>query len=170
MPTKLSPRLVSRVSVHVVLRERISTSPDCKAVNRCCAVNGVKRIFRASPNSAAATARQRSTSMPRHSPLLSGCEKPARPVFTPHCRKPFLRAESAVAPAWAPSATTSKSTSASIHKVVLTSITLSLRQRQQSPSVLVRLSIFRYERTGKSRRQCSREKWAQEGTAQESYR
>src|SRR5215467_5343192 len=35
--------------------------------------------------------------MPRHSPLLSGCEKPASPVLTPHCTKPFLTTASAVA-------------------------------------------------------------------------
>ena len=44
----------------------------------------VAKFFLASPNSAAATARHKSTSMPRHSPLLSGWAKPARPVLTPH--------------------------------------------------------------------------------------
>ena len=33
--------MVSRVRVQVVLRDRMSTSPDCSAVKRCCAVSGV---------------------------------------------------------------------------------------------------------------------------------
>ena len=68
---------VSRVMVQVVLRDSRSTSPDCSAVKRCCAVSGMYCTLLASPNTAAATARQTSTSMPVHLPWVSGCEKPA---------------------------------------------------------------------------------------------
>ena len=61
-----------------------------------CAVSGVKRTLAASPNTAAATAWQRSTSIPRQTPLESGCENPASPVLTPHCTKPFAFTESRV--------------------------------------------------------------------------
>jgi hypothetical protein len=54
----------------------------------------------ASPQSAAAIARQTSTSMPFHTPRESGCEKPASPVFTPHCTKPFFCTASSVDCAW----------------------------------------------------------------------
>src|SRR3954454_10870208 len=96
MPAKLKPRLASRERVQVVLRDRRATSPDCSDVKRCWVFAGVKRTLPASPNTAAATARQRSTSMPRQTPLESGCENPASPVLTPHCTKPFLRTASRV--------------------------------------------------------------------------
>src|SRR3972149_2529278 len=86
--------------VQVVLRESTSTSPDCRAVKRCCAVNGVYLTLLASPNTAAATARQTSTSRPFHTPFESGWEKPARPVLTPHCTKPFFCTASSVPWAW----------------------------------------------------------------------
>ena len=53
--------------------------------------------FCASPNTAAATARQASTSRPLQTPLLSGKEKPPRPVLTPQATKPFCRTLSRVA-------------------------------------------------------------------------
>ena len=37
---KCRPSEASRVSVQVVLRDRMSISPDCSAVKRCCAVSG----------------------------------------------------------------------------------------------------------------------------------
>ncbi|MOA62761.1 hypothetical protein D3C78_1882800 [compost metagenome] len=55
----------SRELVQVLLRERMSTSPDCSAVKRSLAVSGLNFTLEASPNTAAATARQTSTSIPR---------------------------------------------------------------------------------------------------------
>ena len=58
---------------------------------------GVNLTLVASPNTAAATARQKSASMPCQSPLSSGAEKPARPVETPHWMKPLALTSSSVA-------------------------------------------------------------------------
>jgi hypothetical protein len=66
-----------------VLRDRTSTSPDCTAVKRCWIDSGWKRTFVASPNIAAAIARQMSTSMPRQFPWASGIENPGTPGLTP---------------------------------------------------------------------------------------
>ena len=63
MPVKSKPSEVSRDSVQVVLRARMSTSPDCSAVKRACAVVGTKRTLFASLNSA----RRRRGSSPRRS-------------------------------------------------------------------------------------------------------
>ena len=54
----------SREMVQVELRDSTSISPDCSAVKRSLAVSGVNFTFFASPKSAAATARQKSASMP----------------------------------------------------------------------------------------------------------
>ncbi|MNX82557.1 hypothetical protein D3C86_1142910 [compost metagenome] len=99
--------MVSRVSVCVVLRDSMSISPDCKAVNLACAVNTLPLTLEASPNMAAATARHMSTSRPVHSPLLSNTEKPGMPA-KPHCKKPFFLTASNVTPACAPEAAHSK--------------------------------------------------------------
>ena len=88
---------MSRLIVQVVLRDRMSTSPDCRAVKRSLALSGVNFTFVPSPKMAAATARQKSTSRPVHSPLSSGAEKPARAVLTPHWTKPFAFTSSRVA-------------------------------------------------------------------------
>src|SRR5882724_10145156 len=95
----LKPSEVSRSRVWVALRVMTSTSPDCSATKRCCAVVGVNLDFSASPNIATAIARQRSTSSPVHLPWLSEKEKPARPVFTAHCTKPLAFTASKVWPA-----------------------------------------------------------------------
>src|SRR5882672_5229342 len=95
------PSEASRVRVQVVLRDRISISPDCRAVNRCCALSGTHFTFLASPNTAAAMARQISTSSPDHSPLDSACEKPASPTFTPQMTWPRSLIVSNVLPACA---------------------------------------------------------------------
>ena len=95
----LKPSEVSRSRVWVALRVMTSTSPDCRATKRCCAVVGVNFTFSASPNIAAAMALQRSTSRPVHLPWLSGKEKPARPVFTAHWTKPLALTASNVCPA-----------------------------------------------------------------------
>ena len=95
----LKPSEVSRSSVCVALRVMTSTSPDCSATKRCCAVVGVNLTFSASPNIAAAIALQRSTSRPVHLPWLSAKEKPARPVLTAHWTKPLALTASKVWPA-----------------------------------------------------------------------
>src|SRR5215207_5328321 len=99
-PANLRPSEVSRLIVQVVLRDRISTSPDCSAVKRSLAVSGVNFTFCASPNTAAATARQKSTSMPVQLFCSSGKPNPIRLVFTPHCTKPLAFTSSSV-PAFA---------------------------------------------------------------------
>jgi hypothetical protein len=55
---KSSSSIVSRDIVAVELRRRTSTSPSLNAVNRSRALSGVKRTRVASPNTAAAMARQ----------------------------------------------------------------------------------------------------------------
>src|SRR5258708_32388666 len=99
MPAQLSPSAVSRDSVIVELRNRTSISPDCKAVNRDCAVSGTYRVLVASPNMAAAVALHRSTSRPVHTPALSGIEKPTSPVLTPQITAPPAFTASNVGPA-----------------------------------------------------------------------
>ena len=95
----LKPSEVSRSRVCVALRVMTSTSPDCSATKRCCAVVGVNFDFSASPNIATAIALQRSTSSPVHLPWLSAMEKPASPVLTAHCTKPLALTASKVWPA-----------------------------------------------------------------------
>src|SRR5258708_36953725 len=95
----LKPSEVSRSKVCVAVRVMTSTSADCSATKRCCAVVGVNLDLSASPNMATAIARQRSTSSPVHLPWLSEKEKPARPVFTAHCTKPLAFTASKVWPA-----------------------------------------------------------------------
>ena len=58
-----------------------------------------------SPKTATATARHISASRPAHSPLSSGAAKPAKPVVTPHFRKPLFLTSSRV-PAFAEKANT----------------------------------------------------------------
>ena len=65
----------------------MSTSPDCTAVKRCCEVSGTYFTFSASPNIAAATARQTSTDRPLHLPWLSASMKPAVPMPTPQIER-----------------------------------------------------------------------------------
>src|SRR3990167_11450359 len=98
------PSEASRVSVQVVLRDRMSTSPDCRAVKRCCAFSGTHLTLLASPSIAAAMALQASTSRPDHLPWLSAAEKPARPSLTPHTSWPRALIASTVLPACAGSA------------------------------------------------------------------
>src|SRR5260370_204979 len=80
----------------------MSTSPDCSAVKRCCAVSGTYFTFSGSPaNSAAEMARQKSISKPLYLPWLSGMAKPGTPVGTPQVMLPACFALSKVGPAWA---------------------------------------------------------------------
>src|SRR6187402_3432603 len=88
MPAKLTPSEVSRESVQVVLRESTSISPDCSAVKRSLADNGTNLILLGSLKTAAAIARQMSTSSPVQLPLSSGEEKPGRPWLTPQDNRP----------------------------------------------------------------------------------
>ncbi len=98
--------------VQVVVRERMSTSPDCSAVKRSLAVSGLKDTFEASPNTAAATARQKSTSRPVQLPLSSGVEKPGVPVPTPQLIVPRLLMVVSVAWALAAPAETDRAAAA----------------------------------------------------------
>src|SRR5690606_33497365 len=82
VPTKTPPNVASRLEVQVVLRERMSTSPDCRRVKRFCVLLGTNSTLLASPRIAAASALQYSASMPVQLPLLSGAEKPCRPELT----------------------------------------------------------------------------------------
>ncbi len=66
-------------SVHVVFLDKISISPDVSAVNLSLALSGVNLTLFASPNTAAATALQTSTSTPVQFPDASAFENPGRP-------------------------------------------------------------------------------------------
>ncbi len=70
-------------SVHVVFLDKISISPDVSAVNLSLAVKGTYLTLEASPNTAAATERHPSTSIPVQLPAESGAENPVTPVVTP---------------------------------------------------------------------------------------
>src|SRR5260370_31587968 len=98
---KLRPSAVSRCKVSVVLLDSRSTSPDCKAVKRCCAVSGTYLTLSAAPKIAADNALQTSTSKPAQWPWLSGAAKPATPVGTPQLIWPACLTLSRVAPACA---------------------------------------------------------------------
>ena len=66
-------------SVQVVFLERTSISPEVKAVNLSLALSGVYFTLLASPNTAAATALQTSTSTPVQFPDASAFENPGSP-------------------------------------------------------------------------------------------
>src|SRR5262245_52658734 len=85
---KLRPREVSRDDVQVVLRASTSTSPDCKAVKRSFADNGTYLTLLASLSTAAAIARQKSTSSPAHVPCASGRPNPASVPLAPQLSMP----------------------------------------------------------------------------------
>src|SRR3954470_7751387 len=88
MPPKFAPSEVSRDSVQVVLRDNTSISPDCSAVKRSLAESGTNFTLAGSLNTAAAMARQISTSRPAQLPLSSGAEKPGKPWLTPQDSMP----------------------------------------------------------------------------------
>ena len=69
----------SRDKVHVVFLDKMSISPDVKAVNLSLALSGVNLTLLASPSTAAATALQTSTSTPVQFPAASALEKPGSP-------------------------------------------------------------------------------------------
>src|SRR5205823_3140895 len=79
----------------------MSTSPDCSAVKRCCAVNGTYLTLSGSPNTAAEIARQISMLKPLYFPWLSGWPKPGVPACTPQVKEPACFTLSSVGPAWA---------------------------------------------------------------------
>ena len=66
-------------SVQVVFLDKISISPEVKAVNLSLALSGVNLTLPASPSTAAATALQTSTSTPVQFPDASALENPGRP-------------------------------------------------------------------------------------------
>src|SRR5262249_35155154 len=92
---------VSRDNVQVVLRARRSTSPDCNPVKRSLAVKATNFTLVGSSKSAAATARQKSTSKPVQLPCASGWPNPANPGFEPQLSTPLLFT---VVRVWAPAA------------------------------------------------------------------
>src|SRR5271157_1417979 len=79
---------VSRPSVQVELRDRTSICFFFKASKRSVAASGTNGTFEGSLKIAAASARQKSTSKPDHSPLSSLIEKPAMPSLTPQISLP----------------------------------------------------------------------------------
>jgi hypothetical protein len=85
----------------VVLRERMSISPDCSAVKRCEALSGTHLIFLSSPRTDAAIALQMSTSSPVQFPWLSAAAKPGRLGLTPQTSCPRCLIVSSVLPAYA---------------------------------------------------------------------
>src|SRR4029450_8917437 len=101
MPVETKPSDASRVSVQVLLRDRTSISPACSEAKRCCELSGTYLTFSASLSTAAATARQKSTSRPLHLPWLSAEENPGPEVLTPHTTCPRAFTASSVLPAWA---------------------------------------------------------------------
>src|SRR5262245_29906362 len=87
MPAKL-PKATSRDSVHVVLRESTSMPPVLTGSKRSLADKGVNLTLLESFKTAAAMARQKSTSKPVQLPLSSGSENPATPWPTPQITEP----------------------------------------------------------------------------------
>src|SRR5438270_5627731 len=79
----------------------MSTSPDCSAVKRCCAVNGTYLTLSGSPYTAAEIARQISMLKPLYFPWLSGWPNPGVPACTPQVKEPACFTLSSVGPAWA---------------------------------------------------------------------
>src|SRR5215210_6381351 len=88
MAVKLSPSEVSRDEVQVVLRASTSTSPDCSAVNRSFAVSATNFTLVGSLKTAAASARQKSTSRPVQLPCASGRPKPPSVPLAPQLTIP----------------------------------------------------------------------------------
>src|SRR5437763_9387483 len=83
MAVKFRPSEVSRDEVQVVLRASTSTSPDCNAVKRSFAVSATNLTLAGSLNTAAASARQKSTSRPAQLPCASGRPKPPSVPLAP---------------------------------------------------------------------------------------
>src|SRR5215207_9021645 len=75
-----------------------STSPDWRPEKRCDCVYGTNSTFAGSPNTATATALQKSTSNPCHWPASLGVANPAAWEM-PHLTAPRARTVSRVAPA-----------------------------------------------------------------------
>ena len=87
MPAKL-PKATSRDSVQVVLRDSTSMPPVLSGSKRSLAESGVNLTLVASLKTAAAIARQKSTSKPVQLPLSSGRENPGTPWLTPQMSEP----------------------------------------------------------------------------------
>ena len=114
MPAKTTPSEASRVSVQVLLRDSTSISPACSDVKRCCEFSGTNLTLLASLSTAAATARQKSTSSPVQRPWLSAFEKPGPEVLTPHTSWPRALTASSVLPACAGRAKAAAATASTI--------------------------------------------------------
>src|SRR3954454_3824689 len=115
MPVKFKPSEVSRDEVQVVLRASTSTSPDCSAVKRSFAVSATNLTLAGSLKTAAATARQKSTSRPVQLPCASGRPKPPSVPLPPQLSIPRDLTELSV---WAEAADAAKATAAARASVV----------------------------------------------------
>src|ERR1700739_1857333 len=114
----------------------MSTSPDCNAVKRCCAVNGTYLTLSAAPKIAADNALQTSTSKPAQCPWLSGAAKPAMPVGTPQLIWPACLTLSSVGPAFAVAPNPSPlqpTTSAPTHRPIVIANSLPAIRRRIIP-------------------------------------
>src|SRR5438552_5705213 len=118
-PANFRPSEVSRLIVHVVLRDRTSTSPDCSAVKRSLAESGVNFTLVGSLKIAAASARQKSTSRPVQLFCSSGKPKPMRLVLLPHWINPLALTSSSVPAEAAETAATLRPTPKASDKSVL---------------------------------------------------
>src|SRR5215510_14127462 len=78
----------SRDIVQVVLRDSTSISPDFSGSKRSLDEGGENLTLLGSLKTAAAIARQKSTSRPVQTPLSSGLEKPGNPWLTPQISEP----------------------------------------------------------------------------------
>src|SRR5580704_14677613 len=97
---KSRPEPASRSSVQVELRESTSILPPLSASKRSNAESGTKVTFLGSSKTAAAKARQKSTSNPDQFPCASRSENPGNPWLTPQLKVPrCLTVSSVAAPA-----------------------------------------------------------------------
>src|SRR5262245_66168371 len=96
MPANSSPSSRSRDIVQVLFRDKRSMRRSFRASERASADNGRYSTLVKSPNTAAATALQKSTSNPRQTPELSFSENPGRPSLTPQISVPLALTSSKV--------------------------------------------------------------------------
>src|SRR3954471_19028101 len=115
MAVKFRPSEVSREDVQVVLRASRSTSPDCSAVKRSLAVSATNLTLAGSLKTAAATARQKSTSRPVQLPCASGRPKPPSVPLPPQLSIPR---DLIALSDWAEAADAAKATAAAMASVV----------------------------------------------------
>src|SRR5690606_41822961 len=91
----------------------------------------------ASQNTAAATGRQMSTSIPSHSPLLLVALNPDTPSVRPHCTKPLFLTASRVGPARAAWDTHASAMAPSIEAICRFMVATPLLKFERGPHRLV---------------------------------